>query len=59
MEDSHCKGYIDLGEVVSVTQATPTPGPPKKTDDKSFFDVSFLFNSFLKLVIINLMYLDQ
>jgi len=39
MEDSHCKGYIDLAEVVSVTPATPTPGPPKKTDDKSFFDL--------------------
>lgn len=31
----------DLAEVVSVTPATPTPGPPKKTDDKSFFDVSY------------------
>ncbi|KAI5739315.1 hypothetical protein M8J77_017729 [Diaphorina citri] len=39
MEDSHCKGYIDLAEVMSVTQAQPTPGPPKKTDDKSFFDL--------------------
>ncbi|XP_049836392.1 myotubularin-related protein 13 isoform X2 [Schistocerca gregaria] len=39
MEDSHCKGYIDLAEVVSVTPAAPTPGPPKKTDDKSFFDL--------------------
>ncbi|XP_069696125.1 myotubularin-related protein 13 isoform X2 [Periplaneta americana] len=39
MEDSHCKGYIDLAEVMSVTPATPTPGPPKKTDDKSFFDL--------------------
>lgn len=39
MEDSHCKGYIDLGEVMSVTQASPTAGAPKKTDDKSFFDL--------------------
>ncbi|XP_063236434.1 myotubularin-related protein 13 [Bacillus rossius redtenbacheri] len=39
MEDSHCKGYIDLAEVVSVTPAPPAPGPPKKTDDKSFFDL--------------------
>ncbi|KAI4495975.1 hypothetical protein M0802_008190 [Mischocyttarus mexicanus] len=39
MEDSHCKGYIDLAEVVSVTPAAPMPGPPKKTDDKSFFDL--------------------
>ncbi|KAK4886969.1 hypothetical protein RN001_003240 [Aquatica leii] len=39
MEDSHCKGFIDLAEVMSVTQAPPAPGPPKKTDDKSFFDL--------------------
>nr|CAD7573991.1 unnamed protein product [Timema californicum] len=39
MEDSHCKGYIDLAEVMSVTPAPPAPGPPKKTDDKSFFDL--------------------
>lgn len=25
---------------MSVTQASPTAGAPKKTDDKSFFDVS-------------------
>lgn len=31
---------------MSVSQANPTPGAPKKTDDKSFFDVSnfFLFS---------------
>lgn len=28
---------------MSVSQANPTPGAPKKTDDKSFFDVSILF----------------
>jgi len=28
---------------MSVSQANPTPGAPKKTDDKSFFDVSYLF----------------
>ncbi|KAG5884190.1 hypothetical protein JTB14_020713 [Gonioctena quinquepunctata] len=39
MEDSHCKGYIDLAEVMSVNPAPPAPGPPKKTDDKSFFDL--------------------
>lgn len=39
MEDSHCKGFIDLGEVVSVISAAPGPGPPKKADDKSFFDL--------------------
>ncbi|KAK9708693.1 uDENN domain [Popillia japonica] len=39
MIDSHCKGYIDLAEVMSVAPAQPAPGPPKKTDDKSFFDL--------------------
>ncbi|KAK9886900.1 hypothetical protein WA026_019158 [Henosepilachna vigintioctopunctata] len=39
MEDSHCKGYIDLAEVMSVIPAAAAPGPPKKTDDKSFFDL--------------------
>lgn len=34
------KSIADLAEVVSVTPAAPMPGPPKKTDDKSFFDVS-------------------
>lgn len=33
----YCK---DLAEVVSVAPAPPAPGPPKKTDNKSFFDVS-------------------
>lgn len=40
MEDSHCKGTIDLAEVVSVTSVTPTPGAPKKVDEKAFFEVS-------------------
>lgn len=31
---------VELAEVMSVTPAASTPGPPKKTDDKSFFDVS-------------------
>lgn len=39
VEDSHCKGFIDLAEVITVTQAPPAPGPPKKTDDRSFFDL--------------------
>lgn len=30
----------DLAEVITVTQAAPAPGPPKKCDDRSFFDVS-------------------
>lgn len=32
----------DLAEVMSVQPAAPAPGPPKKTDDKSFFDVSYI-----------------
>lgn len=39
MEDSHCKGFIDLAEVITVTQAPSAPGPPKKCDDRSFFDL--------------------
>ncbi|CAK1542502.1 unnamed protein product [Leptosia nina] len=39
MEDSHCKGFIDLAEVIAVSGAAPAPGPPKKCDDRSFFDV--------------------
>ncbi|XP_050355380.1 myotubularin-related protein 13 [Nymphalis io] len=39
MEDSHCKGFIDLAEVLTVMQAPPAPGPPKKCDDRSFFDL--------------------
>jgi len=35
----------DLAEVMSVTPAAPAPGPPKKTDDKSFFDVSKVMHS--------------
>lgn len=36
----HNLSNLDLAEVMSVSQANPTPGAPKKTDDKSFFDVS-------------------
>ncbi|CAB3383072.1 Hypothetical predicted protein [Cloeon dipterum] len=39
MEDPACKGVIDLADVASVCQGPPAPVPPKKTDDKSFFDV--------------------
>ncbi|XP_076328826.1 myotubularin-related protein 13-like isoform X2 [Tachypleus tridentatus] len=39
MEESHCKGVIDLAEVVSVTLATPPQGFAKKLDEKSFFDL--------------------
>lgn len=49
------RNYIciaDLAEVVSVNPAAPMPGPPKKTDDKSFFDVSTYFIS-IKALILN------
>ncbi|CAB0038244.1 unnamed protein product [Trichogramma brassicae] len=39
VEDSNCKGYIDLAEVQSVTPAAPVQAPGKRTDDKSFFDL--------------------
>ncbi|KAH9641841.1 hypothetical protein HF086_001557 [Spodoptera exigua] len=32
-------GSNDLAEVITVTQASPAPGPPKKCDDRSFFDL--------------------
>lgn len=35
--------FIDLAEVQSVAPAAPAPGPPKKSEDKSFFDVSILY----------------
>ncbi|KAG1665468.1 Myotubularin-related protein 13 [Nymphon striatum] len=38
-DDSHCKGYIDLAEVVSVAPAASVQGPPKRVDDKAFFDL--------------------
>ncbi|CAN7999101.1 unnamed protein product [Ixodes hexagonus] len=39
VEDSHCKGLIDLSEVISVTPAVAIQGAPKRADEKSFFDV--------------------
>lgn len=39
VEDSHCKGLIDLSEVISVTPVAAIPGAPKRADEKSFFDV--------------------
>jgi len=42
--DSRLKYFFspDLAEVVSVAPPAPTPGVPKKTDEKFFFDVSKL-----------------
>ena len=39
MEDSHCKGFIDLAEVVSVQPVKNMPGAPKKADENSFIEV--------------------
>lgn len=38
---------------MSVSQANPTPGAPKKTDDKSFFDVSYFYLANSALFIID------
>ena len=32
--------YTELSDVVSVISSGPSPGAPKKVDDKAFFDVS-------------------
>lgn len=40
MEDSNCKGYIDLAEVQLVTPVQPAPDHSKKWDDRVYFDVS-------------------
>ncbi|KAK7481835.1 hypothetical protein BaRGS_00026861, partial [Batillaria attramentaria] len=39
MEDSHCKGYIDLAEVESVQPVKTMPGAPKKAEENSFIEV--------------------
>ncbi|XP_066963738.1 myotubularin-related protein 13 [Macrobrachium rosenbergii] len=39
MEDSHCKGIIELSDVNTVVASMPTPGAPKKVDEKAFFDL--------------------
>ena len=44
-EDTHCKGFIDLAEVVHVASTKSAAGAPKKADDSAFFEVS-LFRHF-------------
>uniref|UniRef100_A0A1B0A8M0 Myotubularin-related protein 13 n=1 Tax=Glossina pallidipes TaxID=7398 RepID=A0A1B0A8M0_GLOPL len=39
VEDSTCKGIIDLAEVQSVTAAQPTQIGTKRVDEKGFFDL--------------------
>uniref|UniRef100_A0A6A7FYR4 Myotubularin-related protein 13-like n=6 Tax=Hirondellea gigas TaxID=1518452 RepID=A0A6A7FYR4_9CRUS len=38
-DDPNAKGVIEMSEVVAVCPATPTPGAPKKIDEKAFFDL--------------------
>lgn len=40
MEDSNCKGFIDLAEVESVQPVKSMPGAPKKADENSFIEVT-------------------
>ncbi|GAB6021252.1 hypothetical protein CHUAL_003867 [Chamberlinius hualienensis] len=39
MEDTNCKGYIDLSDVLSVTPSAFVQGAPKRADEKAFFDI--------------------
>lgn len=43
MEDSNCKGFIDLAEVESVQPVKSMPGAPKKADENSFIEVTLPF----------------
>lgn len=42
MEDSNCKGFIDLAEVVSVQPIKNVQGAPKKSDENAFFELRTL-----------------
>ncbi|XP_053318751.1 myotubularin-related protein 5 isoform X6 [Spea bombifrons] len=37
--DTECKGEIDLAEVETIMQGTPTLGAPKTVDERAFFDL--------------------
>lgn len=40
MEDSECRGYIDLAEVVSIDPVmTTAPNAPKNKIEETYFDV--------------------
>ncbi|XP_031559820.1 myotubularin-related protein 13-like [Actinia tenebrosa] len=38
-EETHCAGYIDLGEMTAVVQGSYSPGAPKGADKNAFFDL--------------------
>ena len=42
-DDHHCRGFIDLAEVISVMPTKPVPGAPKRADDNAFFEVQSVF----------------
>ena len=43
VEDSNCRGFIDLAEVESVQPVKGFPGTSKKSEDNSIFEV-FIFH---------------
>ena len=43
IEDSHCKGYIELKEVESVQAVKIIPGAPKKAEENSFIEVGMVY----------------
>ncbi|XP_067934289.1 myotubularin-related protein 13-like [Watersipora subatra] len=38
-DDTHCKGFIDLAEVVHVASTKSAAGAPKKVEDSAFFEM--------------------
>lgn len=41
-DDAHCRGFIDLAEVISVTPTKSGQVAPKRANDNAFFEVSYL-----------------